>query len=105
MRLTARTHIDEKLYSQRFLLVLAFLALNNAAHAQQHGTQVKTPVQHNYVSNVQAQTQSPTTYTVVAGDSLYKIALEYHQRINYIHTIPGVTPLIFLGHVISLVPQ
>ncbi len=41
--------------------VLAFLALNNAAHAQQHGTQVKTPVQHNYVSNVQAQTQSPTT--------------------------------------------
>lgn len=42
---------------------VSFLALNNAAHAQQQGTQVKTPVQHNYVSNVQAQKQSPTTYS------------------------------------------
>ena len=86
--------------------VLAFLALNNAAHAQQHGTQVKTPVQHNYVSNVQAQTQSPTTYTVVAGDSLYKIALEHHLTLNQLYSYnPGVTPLIFPGDVISLVPQ
>lgn len=86
--------------------VLAFLALNNAAHAQQHGTQVKTPVQHNYVSNVQAQTQSPTTYTVVAGDSLYKIALEHHLTLNQLYSYnPGVTPLIFPGDVISLVSQ
>lgn len=86
--------------------VLAFLALNNAAHAQQHGTQVKTLVQHNYVSNVQAQTQSPTTYTVVAGDSLYKIALEHHLTLNQLYSYnPGVTPLIFPGDVISLVPQ
>ncbi len=64
--------------------VLAFLALNNAAHAQQHGTQVKTPVQHNYLSNVQAQTQSPTTYTVVAGDSLYKIAFRASLNVESI---------------------
>lgn len=49
--MTARWKIS---YSDGFVSV-SFLALNNAAHAQQQGTQVKTPVQHNYVSNVQAQ--------------------------------------------------
>ncbi|SHD23603.1 COG3942 and LysM peptidoglycan-binding domain-containing protein [Staphylococcus argenteus] len=86
--------------------VLAFLAFNNAAHAQQQGTVVKSPIKHNYVSNVQSQTQSQTTYTVVPGDSLYKIALEHHLTLNQLYSYnPGVTPLIFPGDVLSLVPQ
>ena len=45
-------------------------------------------------------------YTVVAGDSLYKIALEHHLTLNQLYSYnPGVTPLIFPGDVISLVPQ
>lgn len=86
--------------------VLAFLAFNNAAHAQQQGSVVKSPIKHNYVSNVQAQIQSQTTYTVVPGDSLYKIALEHHLTLNQLYSYnPGVTPLIFPGDVLSLVPQ
>lgn len=86
--------------------VLAFLAFNDAAHAQQQGTVVKSPIKHNYVSNVQAQIQSQTTYTVVPGDSLYKIALEHHLTLNQLYSFnPGVTPLIFPGDVLSLVPQ
>ena len=67
---------------------------------------VKSPIKHNYVSNVQSQTQSQTTYTVVPGDSLYKIALEHHLTLNQLYSYnPGVTPLIFPGDVLSLVPQ
>lgn len=83
--------------------VIAFLALNNVAHAQQ-GETTEQPIQHNVVSNTEVQ--APTTYTVVPGDTLYQIALNHHLTLNQLYAYnPGVTPLIFPGDIISLVPQ
>ncbi|MBO1198760.1 CHAP domain-containing protein [Staphylococcus simiae] len=83
--------------------VIAFLALNNVAHAEQ-GETTTQPIQHNVVS--QTEVQAPTQYTVVPGDTLYQIALNHHLTLNQLYAYnPGVTPLIFPGDIISLVPQ
>ena len=52
------------------------------------------------------KTITDSTYSSCFGDSLYKIALEHHLTLNQLYSYnPGVTPLIFPGDVISLVPQ